>query len=150
MTNIFIVPLVSSQSCHDKLIELFSEKLYLIGLAALVVAVIMVSVGVFYTLKLLILLPIIMTQIVENRRLELSCCVLFPLLDLRDDFHHGALLWDPQQPSILKVQIMRNNGPHQSVMTLFYFVLLQSFLLWLENSKNDYLSFYFRLENATR
>lgn len=31
------------QSCHDKLIELFSEKLYLIGLAALVVAVIMVS-----------------------------------------------------------------------------------------------------------
>lgn len=35
---------VSIQSCHDKLIELFSEKLYLIGLAALVVAVIMVSV----------------------------------------------------------------------------------------------------------
>lgn len=32
------------QSCHDKLIELFSEKLYLIGLAALAVAVIMVSV----------------------------------------------------------------------------------------------------------
>lgn len=36
---------VSPQSCHTKLIELFSEKLYLIGLAALVVAVIMVSVG---------------------------------------------------------------------------------------------------------
>lgn len=32
------------QSCHHKLIELFSGKLYLIGLAALVVAVIMVSV----------------------------------------------------------------------------------------------------------
>lgn len=32
-----------TQSCHVKLIELFSEKLYLIGLAALVVAVIMVS-----------------------------------------------------------------------------------------------------------
>lgn len=32
------------QSCHTKLIELFSEKLYLIGLAALAVAVIMVSV----------------------------------------------------------------------------------------------------------
>lgn len=35
---------VSTQSCHDKLIELFSEKLYLIGLAALVVAVVMVSI----------------------------------------------------------------------------------------------------------
>lgn len=33
-----------TQSCHIKLIDLFSEKLYLIGLAALVVAVIMVSV----------------------------------------------------------------------------------------------------------
>lgn len=33
-----------TQSCHVKLIELFSEKLYLIGLAALVVAVIMVSI----------------------------------------------------------------------------------------------------------
>lgn len=32
------------QSCHTKLIDLFSEKLYLIGLAALAVAVIMVSV----------------------------------------------------------------------------------------------------------
>lgn len=32
------------QSCHAKLIELFSKKLYLIGLAALAVAVIMVSV----------------------------------------------------------------------------------------------------------
>lgn len=32
------------QSCHPKLIGLFSEKLYLIGLAALAVAVIMVSV----------------------------------------------------------------------------------------------------------
>lgn len=41
MVNVFIS--ASSQSCHDKLIELFSEKLYLIGLAALVVAVIMVS-----------------------------------------------------------------------------------------------------------
>lgn len=34
----------SSESCHTKLTELFSEKLHLIGLAALVVAVIMVSV----------------------------------------------------------------------------------------------------------
>ena len=44
MVNVFIS--ASSQSCHDKLIELFSEKLYLIGLAALVVANIMVSVTV--------------------------------------------------------------------------------------------------------
>lgn len=36
-----------SQSCHDKLIELFSEKLYLIGLAALVVAVIMIFEMIF-------------------------------------------------------------------------------------------------------
>lgn len=35
---------VSPQSCHDKLIELFSEKLHLIGLAALVIGIIMVSV----------------------------------------------------------------------------------------------------------
>ncbi|KAI3371246.1 hypothetical protein L3Q82_023857, partial [Scortum barcoo] len=34
-------------SCHDKLIELFSEKLYLIGLAALVVAVIMIFEMIF-------------------------------------------------------------------------------------------------------
>uniref|UniRef100_A0A3Q3WPT1 Uncharacterized protein n=1 Tax=Mola mola TaxID=94237 RepID=A0A3Q3WPT1_MOLML len=33
--------------CHDKLIELFSEKLYLIGLAALVVAVIMIFEMIF-------------------------------------------------------------------------------------------------------
>ena len=34
-----------TQSCHVKLIDLFSEKLYLIGLAALAVAVIMVGVA---------------------------------------------------------------------------------------------------------
>ncbi|KAM7396837.1 hypothetical protein PAMP_019846 [Pampus punctatissimus] len=39
--------LLTSQSCHDKLIELFSEKLYLIGLAALVVAVIMIFEMIF-------------------------------------------------------------------------------------------------------
>uniref|UniRef100_A0A3Q3L481 Tetraspanin n=1 Tax=Labrus bergylta TaxID=56723 RepID=A0A3Q3L481_9LABR len=33
-----------SQSCHDKLIELFSDKLYVNGLAALIVAVIMSAV----------------------------------------------------------------------------------------------------------
>lgn len=38
---------LKSQSCHDKLIELFSEKLYLIGLAALVVAVIMIFEMIF-------------------------------------------------------------------------------------------------------
>ncbi|KAM9753574.1 CD81 antigen-like [Menidia menidia] len=36
-----------SQSCHDKLTLLFSEKLYLIGLAALVVAVIMIFEMIF-------------------------------------------------------------------------------------------------------
>ncbi|KAM9376473.1 secretion-regulating guanine nucleotide exchange factor [Pholidichthys leucotaenia] len=36
-----------SQSCHNKLIELFSKKLYLIGLAALVVAVIMIFEMIF-------------------------------------------------------------------------------------------------------
>lgn len=85
-------PSVSSQSCHDKLIELFSEKLYLIGLAALVVAVIMVSVRVkrgpgrnvdilhsmanMYC-KLLLLFAVITTQILEYRHLELNRCVLF-------------------------------------------------------------------------
>ncbi|XP_026166869.1 CD81 antigen-like [Mastacembelus armatus] len=38
---------IKYQSCHDKLIELFSEKLYLIGLAALVVAVIMIFEMIF-------------------------------------------------------------------------------------------------------
>ncbi|KAF0041017.1 hypothetical protein F2P81_006915 [Scophthalmus maximus] len=38
---------LKSQSCHDKLIELFSEKLHLIGLAALVVAVIMIFEMIF-------------------------------------------------------------------------------------------------------
>ncbi|KAM9854789.1 secretion-regulating guanine nucleotide exchange factor [Aulostomus maculatus] len=38
---------LKSQSCHDRLIELFSEKLYLIGLAALVVAVIMIFEMIF-------------------------------------------------------------------------------------------------------
>ncbi|XP_076026100.1 CD81 protein-like [Genypterus blacodes] len=38
---------LQSQSCHNKLIELFSEKLYLIGLAALVVAVIMIFEMIF-------------------------------------------------------------------------------------------------------
>uniref|UniRef100_A0A3Q3ITM1 Tetraspanin n=1 Tax=Monopterus albus TaxID=43700 RepID=A0A3Q3ITM1_MONAL len=38
---------VSSQSCHVKLTELFSQKLYLIGLAALVVAVIMIFEMIF-------------------------------------------------------------------------------------------------------
>ncbi|XP_060931928.1 CD81 antigen-like [Limanda limanda] len=38
---------MKSQSCHDKLIELFSEKLHLIGLAALVVAVIMIFEMIF-------------------------------------------------------------------------------------------------------
>lgn len=38
---------LKSQSCHDKLIELFHEKLYLIGLAALVVAVIMIFEMIF-------------------------------------------------------------------------------------------------------
>lgn len=36
-----------SQSCHHKLIDLFSKKLYLIGLAALVVAVIMIFEMIF-------------------------------------------------------------------------------------------------------
>ena len=36
---------LSPQSCHVKLIDLFSEKLYLIGLAALAVACIMVGVA---------------------------------------------------------------------------------------------------------
>ncbi|KAJ3596912.1 hypothetical protein NHX12_003312, partial [Muraenolepis orangiensis] len=36
-----------SQSCHVKLIDLFSEKLYLIGLAALAVAVIMIFEMIF-------------------------------------------------------------------------------------------------------
>ncbi|KAL4005693.1 hypothetical protein ACER0C_005406 [Sarotherodon galilaeus] len=36
-----------SQSCHFKLVELFSEKLYVIGLAALVVAVIMIFEMIF-------------------------------------------------------------------------------------------------------
>ncbi|GLD58806.1 CD81 antigen-like protein [Lates japonicus] len=36
-----------SQSCHDKLIELFSEKLHLIGLAALVIGIIMVFEMIF-------------------------------------------------------------------------------------------------------
>ncbi|KAK2842376.1 hypothetical protein Q5P01_012576 [Channa striata] len=39
--------LMEHQSCHDKLVELFSEKLYLIGLAALVVAVIMIFEMIF-------------------------------------------------------------------------------------------------------
>ncbi|TNN00214.1 hypothetical protein fugu_011460 [Takifugu bimaculatus] len=38
---------LKSQSCHDKLVELFSEKLYLIGLAALVVGVIMIFEMIF-------------------------------------------------------------------------------------------------------
>ncbi|KAM8861564.1 secretion-regulating guanine nucleotide exchange factor [Synchiropus picturatus] len=38
---------LKSQSCHDKIIDLFSEKLYLIGLAALVVAVIMIFEMIF-------------------------------------------------------------------------------------------------------
>uniref|UniRef100_A0A3Q4HJS4 Tetraspanin n=1 Tax=Neolamprologus brichardi TaxID=32507 RepID=A0A3Q4HJS4_NEOBR len=38
---------LKSQSCHYKLIELFSEKLYVIGLAALVVAVIMIFEMIF-------------------------------------------------------------------------------------------------------
>uniref|UniRef100_A0A3B4YJ50 Tetraspanin n=1 Tax=Seriola lalandi dorsalis TaxID=1841481 RepID=A0A3B4YJ50_SERLL len=38
---------LQSQSCHDKLVELFSEKLHLIGLAALVVAVIMIFEMIF-------------------------------------------------------------------------------------------------------
>ncbi|XP_061577686.1 CD81 antigen-like [Cololabis saira] len=38
---------LSSQSCHDKLTLLFSEKLYLIGLAALTVAVIMIFEMIF-------------------------------------------------------------------------------------------------------
>ncbi|XP_029909707.1 CD81 antigen-like [Myripristis murdjan] len=41
------VDLLTSRSCHVKLIELFSEKLYLIGLAALVVAVIMIFEMIF-------------------------------------------------------------------------------------------------------
>ncbi|XP_053175697.1 CD81 antigen-like [Scomber japonicus] len=39
--------LLKRHSCHDKLTELFSEKLYLIGLAALVVAVIMIFEMIF-------------------------------------------------------------------------------------------------------
>ncbi|KAM3870650.1 CD81 antigen-like [Diretmus argenteus] len=39
--------LMKSRDCHVKLIELFSEKLYLIGLAALVVAVIMIFEMIF-------------------------------------------------------------------------------------------------------
>uniref|UniRef100_A0A3Q2YF34 Tetraspanin n=1 Tax=Hippocampus comes TaxID=109280 RepID=A0A3Q2YF34_HIPCM len=42
---LFIATILNS--CHDKLIELFSEKLYLIGLAALVVAVIMIFEMIF-------------------------------------------------------------------------------------------------------
>lgn len=70
------------------------------------------------SLQLLLLSPLITTQIPE-----LLCS--FSQLDLRDDLHHGALLWDPQQPSVLRVQLMENNGPHQPMMALFYFVLLQ-------------------------
>ncbi|XP_072242097.1 CD81 antigen-like [Leuresthes tenuis] len=42
-----ILDFQKSQSCHDKLILLFSEKLYLIGLAALVVGVIMIFEMIF-------------------------------------------------------------------------------------------------------
>ena len=74
---------VSTQSCHDKLVELFSEKLYLIGLAALVVAVIMVSVRSKCKLSV-------------YRRWDGRLTRLFCLhLDLRDDLHDGAVLWDP-------------------------------------------------------
>lgn len=38
------VPLPQNANCHKKIDELFSGKLYLIGIAAVVVAVIMVSV----------------------------------------------------------------------------------------------------------
>ncbi|KAM6925950.1 CD81 antigen-like [Lycodopsis pacificus] len=41
------VDFLKSPSCHSKLTELFSEKLYLIGLAALVVAVIMIFEMIF-------------------------------------------------------------------------------------------------------
>uniref|UniRef100_A0A3Q0RVH0 CD81 molecule b n=1 Tax=Amphilophus citrinellus TaxID=61819 RepID=A0A3Q0RVH0_AMPCI len=47
MFSIHMLPLSPCQSCHSKLIELFSEKLYLIGLAALVVAVIMIFEMIF-------------------------------------------------------------------------------------------------------
>lgn len=79
----------SSQGCHEKLVLLFSEKLYLIGLAALVVAAIMVTVSrkifiistVFYGIQ--------------------TCWFISPVClhsDLWDDLHHGALLWDQEQP----------------------------------------------------
>lgn len=75
----------SPQGCHTKLDQLFSKKLYIIGLAALVVAVIMVSVGL---------------QKYAHHHYECfhpDVLICFPCLclDLWDDLHHGTLLWDP-------------------------------------------------------
>lgn len=91
------------QSCHDKLIELFSEKLYLIGLAALVVAVIMVSVRLDVShsgVKRFTTWPEAPAFISCDT--DAGACPIKPSLflfpphvDLRDDLHNGALLWDP-------------------------------------------------------
>lgn len=77
------------EECHPQIDDLFSGKLYLIGIAAIVVAVIMVSV------------------VGEGARLGkgAECWVLMPCLpttlDLRDDSEHGVVLWDPQQLRVL-------------------------------------------------
>lgn len=90
------------QSCHTKINELFSEKIYLIGIAALVVAVIMVSESECVCIVACVLSYIPLAY-------DVTCITFYPyftlfffFLDLRDDLQHGALLRHQEQPCLLK------------------------------------------------
>lgn len=55
--------------CHKKIDELFSGKLYLIGIAAIVVAVIMVS-GVSVDSAVCLSFPVVLTALSSHRSLR--------------------------------------------------------------------------------